>query len=186
MPSAYFKTEGLVIKKMPFGEADFLVRVFTKDFGKMDALAKGARKTASKLNPHLDILNHIRMQFVKNGERISTLMDAEIISKYDDWFLTADKLSVAGRILQVIDMVILPGAKDGKLFFMLLDFFSARGGSAFGGGSFETVAINFLRNFFKHEGYGDTLPGSEAQLYYPALPDYCREAIIKLWPQLKN
>ena len=61
MPSAYFKTEGLVMKKMPFGEADFLVRVLTKDFGKMDALAKGARKTASKLNPHLDILNHIRM-----------------------------------------------------------------------------------------------------------------------------
>lgn len=25
MSSAYFKTEGLVIKKMPFGEADFLV-----------------------------------------------------------------------------------------------------------------------------------------------------------------
>ncbi|MDP3934739.1 MAG: DNA repair protein RecO [Candidatus Giovannonibacteria bacterium] len=166
MPSAYFKTEGLVIKKMPFGEADFLVRVLTKDFGKMDVLAKGARKTASKLNLHLDILNHIRLQFVKNGERLPTLMDAEIIARYDDWFSDVDKLSIMGRILQVIDMVILPGAKDEKLFFLALDFF--------GTAKNEAEAINFLRSFFEHEGYGGTLPEEH------------EEKIIKLWPQLKN
>ncbi len=174
MPSAYFKTEGLVMKKAPFGEADFLVRVLTKDFGKMDALAKGARKTASKLNAHLDILNHIRMQFVKNGERIPTLTDAEIIAKYDDWFSDADKLSIMGRVLQVIDMVILPGAKDEKLFFMALDFFSAIGGPAFGGKSLEREALNFLRDFFQHEGHGDSLPEER------------EEAILKLWPRLKS
>ncbi|KKT57195.1 MAG: repair protein RecO protein [Candidatus Giovannonibacteria bacterium GW2011_GWC2_44_9] len=161
------------MKKMPFGEADFLVRVLTKDFGKMDALAKGARKTASKLNPHLDILNHIRMQFVKNGEHIPTLMDAEIIAQYDDWFLGSDKLSVAGRILQVIDMVILPGAKDEKLFFMLLDFFQPKAGQPRAGDD-ETRALNFLRDFFAHEGHGDSLPEER------------EEAILKLWPRLKN
>lgn len=166
MPSAYFKTEGLVIKKMPFGEQDFLVRVLTKDFGKMDALAKGARKTASKLNPHLDILNHIRMQFVRNGERIPTLMDAAIIAKYDDWFSDADTLSVMGRVLQVIDMVVLPGEKDEKLFFMVLDFF--------GNGKSEEDALGFLRAFFAHEGHGDSLPEER------------EEAILKLWPRLKN
>ncbi|QQG42585.1 MAG: DNA repair protein RecO [Candidatus Giovannonibacteria bacterium] len=166
MASEYFKTEGLIIKKMPFGEADFLVRVLTRDFGKMDALAKGARKTASKLNPHLDTLNHIRMQFVKNGERIPTLMDAEIIAKYNDWFSDADKLSVMGRILQVIDVVIFPGASDEKLFFILLDFFKTS--------KSEVEALNFLRDFFKHEGYGGTLP-----------PEF-EERIIKLWPHLKN
>src|SRR3989344_6343947 len=111
MSSAYFKTEGVVLRKMPFGEADFLVRVFTRDFGKMDVLAKGARKTISKLNPHLDILNHIRLQFVKNGERMPTLTDAEIISGFGNWFLDANRISTAGRILKTIDLVVLPGAK---------------------------------------------------------------------------
>lgn len=166
MSSAYFKTEGLVIKKTPFAEADFLVRVLTRDFGKMDALAKGARKAASKLNPHLDILNHIRMQFVKNGERIPTLMDAEIIAKYDDWFSDADKLSIMGRVLQVIDMVVLPGAKDEKIFLMILNFFEKAKN--------EAGALNFLREFFRHEGHGDSLPEER------------EEAILKLWPRLKN
>ena len=154
------------MKKMPFGEADFLVRVFTKDFGKMDVLAKGARKTASKLNPHLDILNRVRMQFVRNGERIPTLMDAEIIAKYDDWFLDVDKLSIMGRILQVVDMVILPGAKDEKLFFMTLDFFSKK--------KSEADALKFLHEFFAHEGHGGSLPEEH------------EEAILKLWPRLRS
>src|SRR3989344_5703367 len=132
MSSAYFKTEGVVLRKMPFGEADFLVRVFTRDFGKMDILAKGARKTASKLNPHLDILNHIRIQFVRNGERTPTLTDAEVNSRFDDWFSDAESISLAGRIIQTIDAVILPGAKDEKLFLMILDFFSAQGRPASG------------------------------------------------------
>ena len=155
------------MKKTPYAEADFLVRVLTKDFGKIDILAKGARKTASKLNLHLDILNHIRLQFVKNGERLPTLMDAEIIAKYDDWFLDADKLSIMGRILQVIDMVILPGAKNETLFSMAIDFFGSTKQN-------QETALNFLREFFAHEGHGDSLP------------DERQEAILKLWPRLKS
>ena len=184
MPSEYFKTEGLVMKKMPFGEADFLVRLLTKDFGKMDALAKGARKSVSKLNPHLDILNHIRLQFVKNGERIPTLTDAEIISKFDDWFVDADKLSIMGRVIQVLDMVLMPGSSDEKLFQIVLRFFSAErpkaiqadppNREAVGGFPSEQEALHFLRDFFSHEGHGDSLP-----------PEH-REAIIRLWPVLRN
>lgn len=174
------------MKKMPFAEADFLVRVLTRDFGKMDVLAKGARKSASKLNAHLDMLNHIRLQFVKpaspsaslggNGERIPTLTDAEIISRFDDWFSDAEKLSIIGRVLQVIDMIIMPGAKDEKLFSMCLDFFRPKADQPEAGGikSLENEAVNFLHEFFAHEGYGDSLP-----------PEY-REAIIQKWPDLRN
>ena len=166
MPSLYFKTEGLVIKKMPFGEADFLVRMLTKDFGKIDILAKGARKSTSKLNMHLDILNHIRISFVKNGDRIPMLTDAEVIARYDDWFLDSEHISVAGRILQTLDQIILPGSKDGDLFLMTLGFFSAPDSS-------EEKAVRFLREIFEEQGYGNSLP-----------PEY-EHNIIKLWPILK-
>jgi len=154
------------MKKMPFGEADFLVRVLTRDFGKIDILAKGARKTTSKLNPHLDMLNHVRIQFVKNGERMPTLTDAEIISGLGGWFSDAGTVSLAGRMLRTIDVVIMHGARDEKLFSMTLDFFSeARP---------EAHAVHFLRDFFRHEGHGDSLP-----------PEH-QEAIIRLWPDLKS
>lgn len=167
MSSSYFKTEGLVLKKMPFGEADFLVRVLTRDFGKMDVLARGARKAHSKLNFHLDMLNYVRISFVKNEERLPTLTDAEVLERYDDWFLEADLLSVAGRVLQVLDIIILPGSKDEGIFEMALDFFKKTDSS-------EENALKFLRGIFDHEGYGDSLPPEHAQ------------SIIRLWPTLKS
>lgn len=144
-----------------------MVRALTRDFGKMDVLAKGARKTVSKLNPHLDILNHVRLQFVKNRERTPTLTDAEIIAKYDDWFLDADRISLAGKILQTIDLVVLPGSKDEELFSMAIEFFRSREQS-------QEIVSNFLRDFFKHEGHGDSLPEEHAQ------------DILKLWPHLRS
>lgn len=160
------------MKKMPFGEADFLVRILTRDFGKMDVLAKGARKTASKLNAHLDILNHIRIQFVKNGERMPTLTDAEIVSRFDDWFSSADSLLVMGRVLKVLDMVILAGSSDETLFNAVLEFFSSQ--AVKNTMVLEKEAADFLQRIFKHEGHGASLPPEHG------------EAIIKLWPDLKN
>ncbi|OGF61636.1 DNA repair protein RecO [Candidatus Giovannonibacteria bacterium RIFCSPHIGHO2_01_FULL_45_33] len=155
------------MKKMPFGEADFLVRILSRDFGKIDILAKGARKTASKLNAHIDILNHIRVSFVKNGERLPTLTDAEILNRYDDWFSDSEHISVAGRILQTLDKIILPGSKDDELFSIALRFFAKPD-------THEENAVKFLREIFKHEGHGDSLPPEHEQ------------SIIKIWPILKN
>src|SRR3989344_7862165 len=176
MPSNYYSTEGLIVKKMPFGEADFLVRVLTRDFGKIDILAKGARKSASKLNSHLDILNRVRLNFVKpastrsslggNGDRIPTLTDAEIISRHDDWFSDSQSLSVAGRVLQVLDLIILHQSKDEELFLTAVDFFSKHDPS-------EENAVKFFRLVFAHEGHGGELPPEQFQ------------NIIKLWPRLR-
>ena len=170
------------MRKTPFGEADFLVRVLTKDFGKMDVLAKGTRKTASKLNAHLDMLNHIRLQFVKpastsaslggNGERIPTLTDAEIISRFDDWFADANKMSVVGRVLKVLDIVILAVSSDNTLFQAVLEFFSSQAGKD--SKVLEKEAADFLQRIFKYEGHGASLP-----------PEH-QEAIIRLWPDLRN
>ncbi|KKT41305.1 DNA repair protein RecO [Candidatus Giovannonibacteria bacterium RIFCSPHIGHO2_02_43_13] len=169
------------MKKMPFAEADFLVRILTKDFGKIDILAKGARKSASKLNLHLDILNHVRISFVKNSDiardRIPTLTDAEVISRYDDWFLNSQSLSVAGRVLQVLDLIILHHSKDEELFLLTVDFFSTPPVSPSESTRvdiLEESAIKFLRSVFAHEGHGDTLPPEQFQ------------NIIKLWPVLRK
>lgn len=171
MSTNYYGTDGLIMKKMPFAEADFLVRVLTRDFGKVDILAKGARKSVSKLNLHLDILNHARLSFVKNGDaagnRIPTLTDAEVISRFDDWFLESGSLSVAGRVLQVLDLIILHYSKDEELYLKTVDFFSRPSPS-------EENAVAFLREVFRHEGHGDALPPEQLN------------SIIRLWPILKN
>ncbi len=156
------------MKKLPYGEADFLVHIFTKDFGKMDVLAKGARKSGAKLNAHIDILNHVRISFVKSGERMPTLIDAEVINRHDDWFLDADKISIAGRMLQTLDLLIPIAEKDEILFATILNFFG-------GGKSVQ----DFLPIFFAHQGYGKNPD-------FSLLPSEISQSILTLWPALKN
>ena len=123
MASTYYNTEGLVLKKMPFGEADFLVRLLTKDFGKMDALAKGARKAGAKLNAHLEMLNVIKISFVKNGERIPTLIDVDGVAKLDDWLLDMDRMELVGKMLKTIDLIVPAGSPDLDVYALVCDVF---------------------------------------------------------------
>ncbi|HEX2057806.1 MAG TPA: DNA repair protein RecO, partial [Actinomycetota bacterium] len=47
MPGLY-KDEGVVLKTIKLGEADRIVTLFTRDHGKVRAVAKGIRKTKSR------------------------------------------------------------------------------------------------------------------------------------------
>jgi DNA repair protein RecO len=170
MPIQHFKTEGMVLKKIPFGEADFLVRVMTRDFGKMDILAKSARKSTSKLNMHLDLMNYTRVMFIKNGDRLPTLTDAEVQERYDEWFLDEDKIGIAGKALRTIDALFPSQVADSFVFEGTRDFFAKPTSS-------YDIAKGFIRSMCSHEGYGDP-PQVDA------LPHHAAAVIIHLWPDL--
>ncbi len=60
MAERFIKVEGLVIKTRTLGEADRLVTLLTRDEGKFEAVARGARKTKSKLAAGVDLFAHGR------------------------------------------------------------------------------------------------------------------------------
>ena len=49
----FYKTSGFVLKKRNWREDDLLFSIFTENFGRVEALAVGARKIKSKLAGHL-------------------------------------------------------------------------------------------------------------------------------------
>ncbi len=66
----YF-TEALVLDKEPNGDLDSRIIILTKNFGKLIAKAKSARRITSKLAGHLEPTNFIKVRLVeKNGLQI--------------------------------------------------------------------------------------------------------------------
>jgi len=61
MPS--FKTEAIVLKSINYGESDKIVTFFTKDFGKLKGIAKGARRSRKRFQNALNLFTHIRLIF---------------------------------------------------------------------------------------------------------------------------
>lgn len=76
-----FRTTALILKRINFGEADRLLTLLTPDYGKFDAIAKGARKPASKKTGHVELFTKADV-LIARGRSIDLLTQAESISSY--------------------------------------------------------------------------------------------------------
>jgi DNA repair protein RecO (recombination protein O) len=49
------RAEAVVLRRIDFGEADRLLTLYTREFGKLKAIAKGARKPQSRKTGHVEL-----------------------------------------------------------------------------------------------------------------------------------
>ena len=80
-PPRTYCCEALTLKKSPLGEADLLVTLFTKDRGKLRAVARGARRTSSKLLGHLESLTQVRLSLAQ-GRNLDYVTQAQVIESF--------------------------------------------------------------------------------------------------------
>ncbi len=60
-PRVYI-TEALIVKRMDYGEADRILTLFTPRMGKIRAIAKGSRRTTSRLAGHVELFTRSQLQ----------------------------------------------------------------------------------------------------------------------------
>src|SRR3972149_6509042 len=73
-----YRTEGIVLSKNNFGEADQLISFYTAELGGVRAVAQGVRFLKSKLRYHLGELSYSKIAFVR-GREYWRIIDAEEI-----------------------------------------------------------------------------------------------------------
>ena len=79
---ASFKTEGVILARTNYGEADRIFTILTPDRGKLSAIAKGVRRAASKLSPHLEPLTIAELMFAK-GKSLDVITSARLKASFD-------------------------------------------------------------------------------------------------------
>ena len=97
-----YKTEGIVLKSMEYEEADKIVTIFTKDYGKITAIAKGVRKTKSKFGSSLEILTHSAFLFYK-GRNIDIVSQTEILESFFSTSKEVMKFAFAANCVEVVN-----------------------------------------------------------------------------------
>ena len=79
-PRAY-RVVGLTLRKTSVGEADIISSLYTREHGKLDVLARGARRLTSKLMGHFEPLTLVRLS-VARGRSLDTVAEAEVINAF--------------------------------------------------------------------------------------------------------
>lgn len=78
-----YRTEAIVLRHHKLGEADRIVVLLTPDHGQLRAVAKGVRRTSSKLGAGLELFMHSQLQLV-HGRQLETVTQAQLSHPYGD------------------------------------------------------------------------------------------------------
>jgi DNA repair protein RecO (recombination protein O) len=101
--SREYQTEAVVIRKIKLGEADRILTLYTPQYGKIEAVAKGVRRPKSKMAGHLELLTYSHLNLAR-GRNLDTIIGAQTIESYlnlkNDLMLTSYGLYAAELINQ--------------------------------------------------------------------------------------
>ena len=76
-----FRTQAIILKRRDFGEADRILTVFTPVYGKLDVIAKGARKPTSTKTGHVELFTRTDM-LIHKGRDLDIVSQAEMNMPY--------------------------------------------------------------------------------------------------------
>jgi len=76
-----YKTEGIVLKRINYGEADRILTIYTKRHGKIRAIAKGVRKLTSRKAGSLELFNNVVLFLVK-GKNLDIITEAQTVDLF--------------------------------------------------------------------------------------------------------
>ena len=115
-----FKCEGIVIKRINYGESDRIVSIFTKEFGKLVFSAKGVRKITSHRSPHIELLNHSLITAYRSSS-YPILIEAAVQEDYSSIKEDLEKVGFAYHICELVDGLCPEGQENEEVFFLLKD-----------------------------------------------------------------
>lgn len=118
------KCEGIVIRSTPYGESNKIITLFTREFGKMALMARGARKPNSRLSAITQLL--FCGQFLFQSSRgLGTLQQGESIHFFKEIREDLFKTAYSSYLAELLDK----GTEESKvnpylyeLFYQTLDY----------------------------------------------------------------
>lgn len=115
MPSE--KSAAVVLRVIEFSETSLVVTLFTRDFGKIAALAKGARRPKSPFEAALDLLCVCRIVFLhKSSEALDLLTEAKLERRFRAAARDLSRLYAGYYVAELLDSLTHLGDPHPDLF----------------------------------------------------------------------
>src|SRR5688572_1080471 len=111
------KTRAIVLKLIDFSETSYVTTLFTEDFGKVGALAKGAKRPKSAFEGALDLLALIRIVFLrKSSDALDLLTEARLERRFRSAQRDLSRLFAGYYVAELLAELTEPGDPHRELF----------------------------------------------------------------------
>jgi DNA repair protein RecO (recombination protein O) len=113
-----YRVEAIVIRRRDWGEADRMLTLYTREQGKIQAVAKGARKPASRKSGHVELFIRTRL-LIARTRSIDIVTQAETIESYLPLRESLEASSLAHYFCELLDRFTGEAEADQALFDLL-------------------------------------------------------------------
>lgn len=119
-PPRVYSTPAIVLRQRKLGDADKIVTLYTANFGKVDAVAKGVRRVTSRLAGSVEPLSHGSFMFA-HGRNLDIITQAQPIETFQPLRDDLGRLSYAFYAAELIDRATEERSENFALYRLLLD-----------------------------------------------------------------
>ncbi|MCZ7663266.1 MAG: DNA repair protein RecO [Thermoleophilia bacterium] len=123
------KTEALVIGSMRLREADRIITFYTRELGRLSAVAKGVRRTSSRMGGRLEPFSLVHVMLHPGRGSLYTVTSVETIRTFQAVRDELFRMEAGGRLLEAVRS-LFPEEEENPAAFNLLVRGIARLGQA--------------------------------------------------------
>ncbi len=117
--SKLFKTEGIVLRGWDLGETDRIITFYSKDYGKIKAVAKGVRRTKSRFGSSMELLSYDDLLIYK-GRGLDIIQQCSIKESFRKIREDLVKMVYGSYLAELIDAMTGENEQNEWLFRLLL------------------------------------------------------------------
>lgn len=112
------KARAIVLASRPLGEADRILRLYTREFGRVDAVVKGVRKTTSRWGGRLEPFNVCDLVLYP-GRSLHTVTQAQLVDVFLRLWSDREALSAAAVACEAVAGLTTMHEPEERIFALL-------------------------------------------------------------------
>ena len=113
-----YRCDVIVLARMDFGEADRILTLYSREHGKLRAIAKGARRPLSRLGPHLEYFTLAHLMLAR-GRELDVVTSAETEDAHLSLRSDIDAFGHASHMAEILDRLTQDRQANGAVFDLL-------------------------------------------------------------------
>ena len=146
---AVYKSKGIVLRSIRFGEADRILDLYTQDSGLISAIAKGIRRTKSRFGGRLEPLSCVDF-LAYEGRTLDTVTQVEVLRSFHGVREDLRRFGAAGGMVATVRALSGGDEADRRVFNLLYHALDALEGRDSG---FESIGAAFSLKLSVLAGY---------------------------------
>ena len=147
-PHRVYQTEAIIIKRINLGEADRILTLYTPEYGKLKAVAKGSRRPKSKMGGHVELLTH-SLLLLARGRNLDIVTQAQTINSFLPLKDNLKPMSCGLYISELVDSFTEEHIENRDIFLLFLDTLHQLSEAK----NNDTVLRYFELRLLDHSGY---------------------------------